>query len=183
MGRAPRRAVAALVCAAAALTACTVGPSQRPPVAVRGDMPPAPTTSPAPLPGGELLPAPDSGLATIAFDDCTADVLLGSPPAPPDRALRVDCGEITVPADPQQPTLGRIALGVHRVRLADAPDDLPPLLAVGDTGSDPSAFVARTVSSRSSPTKFPFTPASSPSMSNTSSPVSPRDCGFSPGLN
>jgi pimeloyl-ACP methyl ester carboxylesterase len=129
----------ALLCAAAALTGCTVGPSQRPPVAVRGDLPPAPSTAPTPPPGAEELPRPEAGLATIAFHDCTEEVLLDSPPVPPDRTLRVDCGQIAVPADPDQPALGRIALGVQRVRLAHGSEDLPPLLAVGDTGVDPSA--------------------------------------------
>jgi pimeloyl-ACP methyl ester carboxylesterase len=59
--------------------------------------------------------------------------------------LRVDCGELTVPADPTDPNLGGISLAVHRVGLAGGPADLPPLLAIGDSAVDPSAGHALTL--------------------------------------
>jgi pimeloyl-ACP methyl ester carboxylesterase len=141
-----------LLCAAvvAVLAGCTVGPSQRPPVAVRGDMPPAPSTA-EPAPADEELPPTRSGLSTIAFLDCTPDALLDAPPVPVDRPLRVECGELIVPADPQQPALGGISLGVLRVSRADAPRDLPPLLAVGDTRLDPSARHAVSIATQVAP--------------------------------
>lgn len=153
MGRAPRHAVAvALICLLGVLGGCTVGPSQRPPVAVRGDtLPPPPSLTPEPLPGADQLPEPRTGLATIPFVDCTGDSLFSAPPVPADRVLEVECGEITVPADPDQPGLGSIALGVQRVGLADGPPDLPPLLAVGDTGIDPSAGYAVALATRVDP--------------------------------
>jgi pimeloyl-ACP methyl ester carboxylesterase len=121
-------------------------------VAVRGDnMPPAPTsTATGPLPA-DALPVPESGLSTITFVDCTQDALLVAPAVPADRALRVECGEIAVPTDPDQPGLGRITLGVQRVSLASAPPDQPPLLAVGDTGVSPSAAHAVALATRVSP--------------------------------
>jgi pimeloyl-ACP methyl ester carboxylesterase len=71
---------------------------------------------------------------------------------PTDRALQVECGEIIVPADPDQPGLGGMSLGVQRVALASArPDDLPPLLTVGDSGVDPSASHALTLATQVSP--------------------------------
>ncbi len=154
MGRAPRRAVAtALLGLILALVAgCTVGPSQRPPVAVRGEnMPPAPTDAPVGPGPFEQLPVPDAGTSGIAFFDCTAESLLLAPPVPADRALRVECGEITVAADPDHPGLGRISLGVRRVALAGAPARRPPLLALGDSGVDPSAAHALTLATRVSP--------------------------------
>ncbi|WP_214405945.1 alpha/beta hydrolase [Pseudonocardia lacus] len=156
MGRSPRRAVAtALLCLALAITgaACTVGPSERPPVAVRGENVPAAPTGTASGPAlDEELPEPEAGLVSVPFVDCTQDSLLAAPPVPADRALQVECAEIIVPADPDQPGLGGISLGVSRVSLASArPDDLPPLLTVGDSGVDPSAAHAVTLATQVSP--------------------------------
>ncbi|MDN5859518.1 MAG: hypothetical protein L0H84_12925, partial [Pseudonocardia sp.] len=86
-------------------TACTVGPSQRPPVAVRGDhLAPPPSAGPRVPAGPRALPRPEPGISTIDFVDCTDD--LGSvltAPLPPDRALRIECGTLAVPVDPQRP--------------------------------------------------------------------------------
>lgn len=159
MARAPRRAVAtvllcltALLCTTALLAGCTVGPSQRPPVAVRGDNMPvgaSPTTPTAPP---DQLPVPQPQNASIRFDDCTEDALtrLGSAPAA-DRTLRVECGEIDVPVDPDQPGLGGVALTVVRAGAADAPSDRPPLLVLGDSGGEPSALAAVTMAARVDP--------------------------------
>jgi pimeloyl-ACP methyl ester carboxylesterase len=133
------------------LSGCTVGPSIRPPVAVRGENVPAAPTTTAPPAAGDELPEPDSGLATITWTDCTDTALAGGLAVPPDRALRVDCGEISVEADPDDPGLGGISLGVRRVGLADSPGDLPPLLVLGDTATDPSAGHALTLATRVSP--------------------------------
>jgi pimeloyl-ACP methyl ester carboxylesterase len=156
VGRSPRRAVAtAVLCLALAVTGagCTVGPSERPPVAVRGEnVPPVPTDAATDPALAEELPEPEAGLVSIPFVDCTQDALLSLPAVPTDRALQVECGEIIVPADPDQPGLGGISLGVQRVSLASArPDDLPPLLAVGDSGVDPSAAHALTLATRVPP--------------------------------
>lgn len=135
------RAVVAglLLCVAVLLAGCTVGPSQRPPVAVRGENMPAPpasapVTAPAPVP----LPAPEAAFPAVEFRDCTG-TLAAAVPTPPDRVLRVDCALLTVEADPTQPGLGRTRIGMMRVGLADAPADRPPLLVVGDSATQPSA--------------------------------------------
>ena len=140
-GRRSARAVAAglLLAVATLLAGCTVGPSQRPPVAVRGEhmpVPPAsaPPTAAAPVP----LPVPQPGFPTIEFRDCTG-TLATAVPAPADRVLRVGCALLTVEADPAQPGLGRTRIGLLRVGLADAPADRPPLLVVGDSATRPSA--------------------------------------------
>lgn len=140
MARPPRHAVAAaLLCLAALLAGCTVGPSERPPVAVRGEnLPAAPTAAPAPTPAPEL-PEPEPQHASIAFSECTEDTLVTLvEPVPADRALEVDCGELTVPADPDQPALDAVTLGVIRVGAAGAPSDRPPLLVLGDSTREPS---------------------------------------------
>lgn len=121
---------------------CSVGPSTRPPVAVRADLPAPPAaTAGAPTP----LPAPEPQHATLPVSDCTPS-LLGSldVPIPTDRTLRADCGTLTVPLDPGQPALGTVTLGVVRAGLADVPGRTPlavrpPLLVLGDTATDPTA--------------------------------------------
>jgi pimeloyl-ACP methyl ester carboxylesterase len=143
VARPPRHAVAAvLVCLAALVAGCTVGPSQRPPVAVRGENMPVAPTSPAdqpPLPDVSL-PAPQQQHSSMPFTDCTEDELAMLPtPVPPDRTLRVECSELTVPADPDQPGMGAASLGVVRVGLASSPQDNPPLLALGDSTAVPAA--------------------------------------------
>jgi len=134
-----RLLVAALLAVLAA--GCAVGPSQRPPVAVRGGdamTPPAPPTTPA-APGD--LPQPDPMRPSIRFADCTADTLaaLGDPAPAAGVPLRVDCGAVDVPTDPTRAAGGRSRLGVVRVAAADAPQDRPPLVVVGDSATDPSA--------------------------------------------
>ena len=124
------------------LTSCTVGPSTRPPVAVRADLPPAPPAPPgAPVP----LPVPEAGRASLPLSDCTPSSL-GSldVPVPTDRVLRTDCGTLTVPLDPAQPALGTVTLGVVRAGMADVPGRTPlaarpALLVVGDSATDPTA--------------------------------------------
>ena len=139
--RPPTRSVVVglLVCVAALLAGCTVGPSQRPPVAVRGEhMPAPPASAPASAPAPPALPAPEAGFPTVEFRDCTG-TLSATVPALPDRTLRVGCALLTVEADPAQPGLGRTRVGLMRVGLADAPADRPPLLVVGDSTTQPSA--------------------------------------------
>ncbi|HEY0812706.1 MAG TPA: alpha/beta fold hydrolase [Pseudonocardia sp.] len=137
-----RRAAAAIVLVAWLAAACTVGPSSRPPVAVRGaDLPAAPIPSAAVPPLPPLQPQHN----TLPMGDCTPGTLGGLGVAvPAGRMLRADCGNLTVPLDPDQPVLGAVTLGVVRVGLADAPgrvplDTRPPLLVLGDTATDPTA--------------------------------------------
>jgi len=133
-----RRALLVALVALLGLAGCTVGPSQRPPVAVRGDgvvAPPSPTAAPAPRP--PELPEPDAQSPTIRFFDCTDDTLSTLRfPLPPDRALRVDCGHIAVPADPDQPTVGRTRVGSSGPSSTTLPTD------VGNITAQPASAVA-----------------------------------------
>jgi pimeloyl-ACP methyl ester carboxylesterase len=137
-----------LLCVATLLAGCTVGPSQRPPVVVRGEnMPPRPSAPVSPGPAPPPLPAPEPARSTLDFRECTGGDV-ATIPTPADRALRVECSQLTVEADPQQPGLGRTRIGVLRVGLADAPADRPPLLVVGDSATQPAAVVARVLANR-----------------------------------
>ena len=139
-GRRVRTVVVAAVLAVAALLAgCTVGPSERPPVAVRGEhMPAPPPSASASVPPAAPLPAPEPGFPTVEFRDCTG-TLSTTVPTAPDRVLEVGCALLAVEADPAQPGLGRTRIGLLKVGLAGAPADRPPLLVVGDSATQPSA--------------------------------------------
>jgi pimeloyl-ACP methyl ester carboxylesterase len=142
----------ALLCLVTVLAGCTVGPSQRPPVAVRGEnMPAAPDmATPTPVPA---LPEPEQQQASIPFFECTEDTLVTLvEPVPADRTLQVDCGELTVPADPDQPSLGAVTLGVIRVGEAGAPANRPPLLVLGDSTREPSTRHAAVLAGQIDPT-------------------------------
>jgi pimeloyl-ACP methyl ester carboxylesterase len=138
-----RPLLAALIGAVAVLVAgCTVGPSQRPPVAVRGDSmaapaPQGPSTTSDPLP----LPDPAPGTATIPFADCTAEIAETLPaPLPADRGLRIECGTIEVPIDPDSPVM-TTQLQVIRVGTGTL-GTRPPLAVVGDSATEPTARAA-----------------------------------------
>lgn len=140
--------------AAALLAGCAVGPSQRPPVAVRGEL--LPTTPPpaavAPPSDPDLLPGTEPLRAGPVFDDCTTEVLAAlaaaGTPVPAGRELEVGCGRLTVPADRNRPDLGPARLGLTRVTTPGAAADLPVLVVLGDTGVDGSARAAATLATR-----------------------------------
>jgi pimeloyl-ACP methyl ester carboxylesterase len=157
VGPAPRRAVPkrtsplviAVLCLAALLAGCTVGPSQRPPVAVRGEnLPPPPASAPA-TPDNEL-PEPQPQRANLDFQECTDDVLQTFT-TPPGRPLAIECAELNVPVDLSQPSLGSETLDVLRVGARGAPLDRPPLLVFGDTAGDAAARTAVTMADHVSP--------------------------------
>ncbi len=142
--RRSRAVVCLVLCVAALVAGCTVGPSERPPVAVRGENVPAPpSVVAAPTPAPPPLPEPDPARTTLDFRPCTGGNAAPVAPAPADRSLAVDCAQLTVEADPQQPGLSRNRIGLVRVGLADAPADRPPLLVVGDSATRPAAILAR----------------------------------------
>ncbi len=124
------------------VSGCTVGPSQRPPVAVRGmDAVPAAPATPAPR---ATLPPLQPQNPTLRFTDCTA--ARGAAPG-----LRVECGELIVPVDPARTQLGGFLLDVVRVGPAGVPLDRPPLLLLGDTAVGGSAGHAVTLAASLSP--------------------------------
>lgn len=132
----------AMLVALVTVAGCTVGPSERPPVAVRGgDLPRA--EPPAPAQVSPELPEPRSGESTITFVECTETAIAAAGvTVAPDRELRADCGEVVVPVDGANPGQGPALIGVLRVGLADAQPDRPPLLVVDDSAGDPTALHA-----------------------------------------
>ncbi|WP_130289776.1 alpha/beta hydrolase [Pseudonocardia sediminis] len=150
MARGTRRArmlsAVAMLAASAVLAGCSVGPSERPPVAVRGDALSAPAPPPAaaePPADPNALPDPEPASSALSFTDCTADTTAelaaqGTPPRA-GRTLSIGCGQLPVPIDVAQPDLGPTRLGLTRATTPGAPEDRPPLLVVGDLGTDGSA--------------------------------------------
>lgn len=136
---APGRHLPAVLLLSALLAACTVGPSARPPVAVRGEGPGP--VAPAPTPTAPALPPPEPATASLGFTDCTGPLRRDLGPSPADRTLRLDCADLVVRRDPSATGSGvdRTGLRVVRAALADAPPDRPPLLVVGDSTAEPSA--------------------------------------------
>lgn len=148
-----RRVVVAVLLVAWLGAGCTVGPSTRPPVAVRGvDLPAPPlgsVSTPVPLPS--LAPQ----RAVLPFTDCTAATLDGLGGGVPfGRRLQADCGTLTVSLDPAQPALGSVTLSVLRIGAADDPGRVPlatrpPLLVLGDTTAEPTAHWAARLAAQS----------------------------------
>ncbi len=146
------RRVGVALCLVALVTGCTVGPSQRPPVAVRGENVPVAPMEPAPFPTSDALPPLQPQNASISFTDCTVDALaLLGLPAPTDRDLTVECGELPVPVDPARPDLGSVLLGVVRAGTGGVPSEKPPLLALGDSVAEPTVAHAVELATRVSP--------------------------------
>lgn len=153
-GRRPARtALVPGLLAVLVLAGCSVGPSLRPPVAVRGENLPATPPPPAAAPADpDALPDLEPVRAGPELGDCTAEVLgdlaaRGAAP-PAGRALTVGCGRLTVAADRSRPDLGPARLGLTRVTRAGAPTDLPALVVLGDTGVDGSSRAAAAIAAR-----------------------------------
>lgn len=131
-----------LALVAVLLSSCAVGPSSRPPVAVRGasavdgapEAPPPPPTA-----HGPTLPVPDVGNADEAgFLDCTEDIQPVLPvPVPADRSLRYECSDVPVDSDYSIGRRRQSSIGLMRVSLSDQPPDArPPLLVLGDSDGE-----------------------------------------------
>ncbi|ANY05004.1 alpha/beta fold hydrolase [Pseudonocardia sp. HH130630-07] len=139
--------------ALALLAGCAVGPSQRPPVAVRGELlPAAPPVAAEPPPDPARLPGTEPLRSGPEFVDCTAEVRAGlaeaGTPLPDGRELAAGCGQLTVPADRGRPDLGPARLGLTRLTAPGAAEDLPVLVVLGDTGVDGSSLAAAALAAR-----------------------------------
>ena len=127
---APRRAplLALLV---ALLAGCTVGPSDRPPVAVRDAGAPGARPLPPPVPSPSVTPAPPGRYdpTSLPWQDCTATFAPALRTAAPPR---IDCADLRVDADLAIPGLGgSVRLDVSRVGAGPA-----PLVVLGEAGGE-----------------------------------------------
>jgi pimeloyl-ACP methyl ester carboxylesterase len=120
-------------------TGCTVGPSDRPAVAVRdAPLPPAPRPSPTasavPLP--ELQP---SGTDSIDFGDCTTQTRERLGAAATRDELQYECGSVTVDLNPDEPRRRAGIADIHVLRTGSGP---VPLVVVGDVAGEPGSLLA-----------------------------------------
>lgn len=139
--RTPRVLPAGLAVFALLASGCAVGPSIRPPVAVRGasavDGVPPPPPPVLPPPAGRPVPTPDLGNAdALDFVDCTDDIRPVLPvPVPGDRRLRYECADLPVIDDTSNGRRRQSSISLTRVALADG-QQRPPLLVVGDSDGE-----------------------------------------------
>jgi pimeloyl-ACP methyl ester carboxylesterase len=118
-----------------AAPACSVGPSDRPAVAVRDaglppQRPPAPSTTALPPP-----PRGEYDTSSLPWQDCTTVTSrqLGAP-----SPARVDCTQLQVDADVSMPAFGdTLELDLNRIGRGPA-----PLVVVGEPGGEPGTVRA-----------------------------------------
>ncbi len=137
----PARALAVLLVLSAALSACTVGPSRRPPLATYGPQVPAPTTASAPptvMPTGPGGPGQQSD--PIAWTPCP-ESLSGTGADSP--TVTLDCAGVTVPVSYGSDSQGTFALRVARAKASGLAPDAPSLIVIdGDPGESGRAQIA-----------------------------------------
>lgn len=140
MPRAARRriALAALATAVLGAASCTLGPSDRPAVAVRDPaMPPAsPRSSPPGPPTVPPLLVPRNP-AALEWVDCTAETIARLVPPPPGTPGPYQCAELSVDANAG----GRLSSGL-RLGLLKAGTGAVPLVVVGDIRGEPGTLRA-----------------------------------------
>ncbi len=143
-GARPRIVVfaALLTGCAVVISACTVGPSRRPPLATSGGPPPktgvTDTSTMPTMPTGPGGPGRTS--EPIEWSTC--------PPAVPDTSangsrFEINCADLTVPLSYADPTQGSLAIRVARARTARTPADAAPLVVLlGDPGQHGRSEIA-----------------------------------------
>ncbi|MBV9315607.1 MAG: alpha/beta fold hydrolase [Pseudonocardia sp.] len=133
--------IAVLVVVVALLSGCAVGPSIRPPVAIRGSSAVdggAPNAPGSGQPVEPRIPVPDVGVPNVVdFADCTDEIAPVRPlPVPPDRVLRYECADLPVGVDSATGRHRQSSIGLMRVTLAGQTQPKPPLLVLGDSDGE-----------------------------------------------
>lgn len=139
--------VSALAVVVAVLAGCTVGPSDRPPVAVRNATGPAPQQQPAPPPLSISPPAPSPGRydpSSLPWRDCTARFAPLLPNAAPPE---VECAEISVVGDLSLPVVSN-SLRLDLTRIGSGP---APLVVLGEAGGEPGTLRAARLAAQAPP--------------------------------
>ena len=126
-----------------AVSACAVGPSVRPVIAVNDGA--QTTTGNAPAPAGQLPPLDKPQNSSIAWSDCTSVTKQRMPETT--TSLSFQCGRITTPLDaPDQPGVGDVS-----VALLKAGDGPIPLAVVNDATGVPGTLYAAELASKLPP--------------------------------
>jgi pimeloyl-ACP methyl ester carboxylesterase len=145
--------LAACLLAGLVLAACTVGPSQRPAVAVRGEGPVvAPSEqAPAAAPGVPPLLLPARPSRELDFAPCspTQVARIGNP-STPDRTLSYECTELRVDSvangtgGVEQMSVGLVRIGLAGATggAAGAPGPRAPIVVLGESDGVPSSTLA-----------------------------------------
>lgn len=125
------------------VSACAVGPSVRPVIAVNDGS--QTTTGNAPAKGGQLPPLDKPQNSSIAWSDCTSATKQRMPETT--TALAFQCGRITTPLDaPDQPGIGDVSIA-----LLKAGDGPIPLVVVNDATGVPGTLYAAELASKLPP--------------------------------
>jgi len=124
-----------VVLALVAAGGCTVGPSDRPAVAVRdADLPP-PLPAPTPPSSAPLPPRGEYNSSSLPWQDCT-DTIIGQLGTP--GPVRVECSQLRVEADRAQPVVGDV-LKLDLTRIGTGP---APLVVVSEAAGEPGTVRA-----------------------------------------
>ena len=142
----PRRSAALAVAALTVLSACSVGPSRRPGLAVAGSVA-APVTAATAAPS--TRPSGPGGAGQQAdpvdWQDCPSSV---EPPSA-EQSWELRCAEVQVPIDRSVRNSDTVPVAISQVRAASTPQDAPPLFVLlgepGENGRDDVARVAETL--------------------------------------
>lgn len=140
---AARTSAALAVAALTVLSACSVGPSRRPGLAVAGSVAApvtAATTAPSTRPSGPGGAGQQAD--PVDWQDCPSSV---EPPSA-GQSWELQCAEVQVPIDRSVRNSDTVPVAISRVRTASTPQDAPPLLVLlgepGENGRDDVARVA-----------------------------------------
>ncbi len=126
------------------MTACTIGASQRPPLATFGEPPTASAGSTGPS-SVELGPGgPGRNSAPIEWAPCP-DTFATVDPAS-GRRFAVQCADVAVPKSYDKPGSGSLSIAVSKATAPGLPQDAPTLLVMlgepGENGTHETAAVA-----------------------------------------
>lgn len=138
MLRAARRRVALAAVAVLGAASCTLGPSDRPAVAVRDPaMPPAPSRSA--LPGFPTVPPPlaPGNPEALEWTDCTTETIARLDPPPAGSPGPYQCAELSVDTNAGGRRSSGLRLGLLKAGTGDV-----PLVVVSDIRGEPGTLRA-----------------------------------------
>lgn len=145
---------AGLATIALLVSSCAIGPSERPPVAVRGSTAvdgPGQPPPPLPPPGPVVPPLRPGDSGAVGFVDCTQELrgYLPETTPPPDRELTYECADVAVGSDNSSGRVHRSSVGLLRISLADGSEQpKAPLLVLTDSDGESGSLRAAELANR-----------------------------------